>query len=342
MNAKLTFDDFTEKFIEALEKELEGKNIHIERQMVRKINRDLDAINIRMEGKNVSPLLYLDNYFNEYQKHGFDIGMLAKDTAEHVLESFKEMPDFPQLDGEKLKDKVYPVLVNYELNKEWLKDFPYKKFEDLAIVPRIKFNPTAEAFVSKALMAGAFKMTANEIMELALKNNEKREFEIEPLGKVIAEMMMEDIKPQTPEEEEMAKAMIDEVKEQNDMYIVSVPDKNYGASLMLSKEVLEKAYKTLEEDYFILPSSVHEILLINPSRVNGESYEEKVEVLKNMVKDVNHSSTIKDEDMLADSVYQYNHLTKKVSKVDIAKKELTAEQMIEKQQEKQSQKAKGR
>ena len=91
-----------------------------------------------------------------------------------------------------------------------------------------------------------------------------------------------------------------------------------------------------------MPSSVHEILLINPSRVNAESYEEKVEVLKNMVKDVNHSSTIKDEDMLADSVYQYNHVTKKVTKVDIAKKELTAEQMVEKKQEKQSQKAKGR
>lgn len=73
----------------------------------------------------------------------------------------------------------------------------------------------------------------------------------------------------------------------------------FGASLILREDVMEGAWDRLGGDFFVLPSSVHEVLLV-PCDSGFEPQE-----LKGMVSAVNRCGVIRPEEYLSDSVYVY-------------------------------------
>ena len=85
------------------------------------------------------------------------------------------------------------------------------------------------------------------------------------------------------------------------MYIFLEP-----ATAVCYPNVLHEFAMELDQNLYILPSSIHECLLLPD---NG-TYE--LEYLKNMVADVNHAVVSEDE-ILSYEVYYYDKATKQIS-----------------------------
>jgi ribonuclease PH len=81
------------------------------------------------------------------------------------------------------------------------------------------------------------------------------------------------------------------------MFVASVPDKIHGAGVLAYPNFMEDAAQKLGGDYFVLPSSIHEVILV---RDNGQM---SAEELQNMVKDVN-ASQVSPEEQLTDHAYE--------------------------------------
>jgi hypothetical protein len=83
------------------------------------------------------------------------------------------------------------------------------------------------------------------------------------------------------------------------MYVATVPDKVHGAGVLAYENFMDMAAERAGGDFFILPSSLHEVLIVPD---NGNV---KLEDLENMVKEVN-ATQVAPQDKLTDSVYHYD------------------------------------
>ena len=83
------------------------------------------------------------------------------------------------------------------------------------------------------------------------------------------------------------------------MYVASVPDKTHGAGVLAYQDFMDQAAERAGGDFFILPSSIHEVLIVPD---NGRM---DLQSLENMVKEVN-ATQVQPSEKLTDSVYHYD------------------------------------
>ena len=83
-------------------------------------------------------------------------------------------------------------------------------------------------------------------------------------------------------------------------YILTNQKEVDGAIYFMSPEVVGAIAEALEDDLYILPSSVNEVLLVRASELEGG-----VDELKEMVRDVN-GTVVSEKDILSYSVYYYD------------------------------------
>lgn len=88
------------------------------------------------------------------------------------------------------------------------------------------------------------------------------------------------------------------------MYVLTNPDQNLGSGLIVHNKVLRHILDEIEEDIYVLPSSIHELIVIPSSVVDDESY------LPRMVHEINQT-TVEPQDRLSDDVYHVNYTTMK-------------------------------
>ena len=87
--------------------------------------------------------------------------------------------------------------------------------------------------------------------------------------------------------------------EDEQMYVATVPDKVHGAGVLAYQDFMDKAAERAGGDFFILPSSIHEILIVPD---NGKM---NLKDLEAMVREVNVTQ-VSPADKLTDSVYHYD------------------------------------
>ena len=87
--------------------------------------------------------------------------------------------------------------------------------------------------------------------------------------------------------------------ENEQMYVATVPDKIHGAGVLAYQDFIDQAAERVGGDFFILPSSIHEIIVVPD---NGEM---NLKDLEDMVKEVN-ATQVSLADKLTDSVYHYD------------------------------------
>ena len=187
------------------------------------------------------------------------------------------------------KKSLFVKLVNTERNESLVEQSISKEFLDLSAVVRIVLKMDKEGMASMALSKGAAEilgMTEEEIYAAALANT-LRLFppKLMNLGRYI-EMS---IGAQLPLGE-------DEVT----TYILTNQKEVDGAIYFMSPEVVGAIAEALEDDLYILPSSVNEVLLVRASEL-----EDGVDELKEMVRDANET-VVAEKDILSYNVYHYD------------------------------------
>lgn len=92
---------------------------------------------IRESGQDVSPILYLDDYYIHYQNGELLENVIKKirdDYNEKVQMAAVKIPNLQEF--ENVRGKIIYRLVNYEKNKELLEDCPHRRLHDLAVTFR--------------------------------------------------------------------------------------------------------------------------------------------------------------------------------------------------------------
>lgn len=82
------------------------------------------------------------------------------------------------------------------------------------------------------------------------------------------------------------------------MYVLSNENNTFGARMLLRKDILRLISKDIGESYFILPSSIHELILVFDDRIDGDGLLDLVKAVNNTELDI--------RDKLSDSVMHYD------------------------------------
>ena len=283
------YKEYMEQIKEAVERKT-GKQV-----TVQKVNKNnglmLDGLTILSEEVNVSPTIYLNDFFEEYLTSG------ANTVAERIIAIYEEnKPKEPIdvsffTDVEKVRPQIKMKLVNYEKNKELLEQVPYVRFLDLAVLFIVALEPDCDNGFATILVhnhhLNFWNMDTEGLYSIAMENT-ANDFEIIPMSAIIKELVGIDSSDEIMESAEI------------EMSVLTTPAKMYGATGMVHKEILEKYKEERQaEKVIILPSSIHEVLLIPCDSSADMKY------FRDMVKEVN-ATQVQPEEVLSNNVYVYD------------------------------------
>ncbi|QHI73078.1 DUF5688 family protein [Aminipila terrae] len=298
----LNMESFKNQLISEVSK-LMGDGFNVDLKNIKKNNGlTLEALNIVEKGSNVGPLFYLNGYDEKYKDR--TVEEIAKDIIGKYMGSKNisfTLGSFMEFNN--VKDKITFKLINAEMNKELLKNVPHSDYLDLTLVYQVQLdikddgNPTI--LVSNTLLE-SWKISKGKLHEYAEQNTSKLlPYEIQSMEDLIGEMvgMLE----------EDVQALKDE--NSNVMYVLTNKKKINGAACLLYDDVLKNFAEKHNCDFYMLPSSTHEVLLIPDNNlVNSKE-------LQAMVKEVNATEVAPDE-VLSNNVYYYSRKTSELSLVN--------------------------
>ena len=168
-----------------------------------------------------------------------------------------------------------------------------------------------------------WELLPEQLHEDALKNApELKPAVITGMSEVMAEMM-----GMSPEEMAMMGMPTDPADEQ--MYVDTVPDKIHGAGVLAYQDFMDQAAERVGGSFYILPSSLHEVLLVPD---NGQM---NLQDLEAMVREVN-ATQVAPEDKLTDNVYHYDAEAKVFELGEKFVEREAAKDSVEKSEEKSS------
>ena len=278
--------------------------------MVHKVTKNNDlvltGISIRSREVNIAPTIYMDDYYNDYKNGRPVMEIIAE--IENIYDTYKlehnfnvnSITDFNHVQG-----KICYKLVNKDKNKELLSDAPYIQFHDLAIVFYVVVSEdsdrTGTITVRNNLMEMWGNPDINELYRIA-KNNTQKRYKgnvfnmIEIMGEIISHNV-DNIEPN----------IVDDFFEMNftyednmiPMFVATNNKKVNGAGVILYEGLLKTFAEKIGSDFYILPSSVHEVIFVP---TNGDM---DVRYLIQMVKEVN-ATEVSPSEVLSDNVYKYH------------------------------------
>ncbi len=319
-NTSMNFAVFTAAIVKKIQ-EKAGSGFRILSGTVKKNNGiELTGIIIEEKGCNTSPTIYIDDFFSEY-RNGLGIGEIAETIWQIYRKNrFEESVDLSNFtDYQKAKRQIAFRLVNYEKNKELLVDVPFKRFLDLAVifyysVQEPPFYGKASILICREHME-KWDISLEELYQNARSNTQVLfPAKIENIENVMVEMLEKGradkaswveaggLGPDGQEwmDELLSQLQRDFEREENKipMYVLSNTQKLYGAACILYVNILEKFSRLINSDFYILPSSVHEVILLPVSEHSSTP------ALLDMVTEINKTQ-VEESEILADSVYYF-------------------------------------
>lgn len=283
------------------------ESVKVEITDINKINETRTSVIIRENNSTVGPSIYLDSIIGEY-----DYGIDVDEISERIFKVYsictpeKNHIEIMCVNKDDIfkgcENRITMQLINTEQNEMYLKDKPHRESNDLSVIYRIVIEKNemgqSSAVVTDSI-AKAMKMTEADLF--AAGCNYMRTVDtpvIQPLYELVRGMMgdaVEDIS-------EYDGSFV------NDMWILTNQSKLNGAAAILLDENLQKLTEKMDDDIYILPSSIHEVVALKAGSVYDEEY------LSDMVAMIN-STQVKLSERLSNQVYYYDRNAHSLTKV---------------------------
>lgn len=272
--------------------EAHGIKADISEHHVEKLNASYEALSITPEGSHIGVNANLSAICDAIED-GQSYSEVVARTADSIIAGIENTPEINVEDltnYDEMKTKLAMEVVSADRNADMLQNIPHEQMEDMAVVYRLILGQDSEGrssvLVTNDLMA-QFGVTHEQLHEDAMVNApEIRPSEIRGMSVVMTEMMGPGMIPE-----------IDPADEQ--MFVAGVSDNIHGAGVIAYPNFFEDAAEKLGGDFYVLPSSIHEVLLV---RDNGEMTAKDLEA---MVREVN-ATQVAPEEQLTDHVYHYD------------------------------------
>lgn len=295
----MNFISFTTMMKEEIMRRMEEASEVRVNEVIKNNGVVLTGLTVMEEDQNISPTIYLNDYYDAFVSGKMDETEIAEDILlvyrRHKVKNNLDVEFFT--DFSCMRDRVIMKLIHAQMNEELLKDVPYISFQNLAVVFQCMVEHqecgNATILIHNAHMK-LWNITVEELYQYALENTMRYyPCEIRSMKDVLLEMA---------DHEDINKEEIIEFTRMPGyvpMYVLSNKGKLQGATSMLYPNVLRDFGISLGRNFYILPSSIHEVLLV------PEQGDEVVEEMKNMVREIN-CTQVEVEEVLSNSVYFYN------------------------------------
>lgn len=256
----------------------------------------LTGIVILKESDSVSPTIYLEEPFRRYRK-----GVPMRTIMDEIVALYERNAHHLKLDMDFFRDfsrvesGIYHKIINYQKNKKLLEDVPWFRWHDLAVT---FYYVMEDAAIGRATITvhnnhlDLWGQSAEELYRIARRNMRQRMPDLLVPMKALLEELL-GMKPQDGDPL---------------LYVLTNRDKIFGASAMLYSEKMKLLADGLASDLLILPSSVHEVLLLPDDRKQEYDY------YRQMVKEVNMTQ-VDPEDILSFGLYRYNRMTEEIEEI---------------------------
>lgn len=266
-----------------LPEELQGSEVRLNE--VEKNNTTLTALLIMEKGRNVAPSIYLNGYINDIQE-GRDIVDIAAEIISIHLEY--RNPPVANFDVNRIGDWNYvqengtfkKIVVGLNGNEKYLQDRVCDIFLDMAVV-YVYFLEGVGSITLTKQMLNAWGVTEEQIKSLV----QEETYELINMWDLFFGMLNEE-----------------EHVESNDtklsMYVLTNETHTQGAAFIADKSVLKEVSKRIGEKFYVLPSSIHEVICV-PKFTDDNSE------LKNMVEEVN-ATMLRPDEVLTNSIYFFD------------------------------------
>lgn len=270
---KLSYDEFKDALVEEVRKAFPEEEVSV--NTIPSVNRQKESLILKRG--TVSPSLDMIGLYEDYlDELDFD------EVSEHVIGLFNiPAPEFDiqeLFSWEHVKGHIQPMVINLEKNRKFLAEsgLVYRSRLDLAIIYYVNVTnfpgQNGVLKITEQLMKN-WGVTESDLYEQAKEN-----------GEYFREQLF-------------------------DCLTIISNRRNYaGAAAMFFSDEVKKMAEEVENDLYILPSSLHEILIKEREDCAGET-----ELLRMLVDSVNNDSDVmKQEDILSDTVYIYKRETGEV------------------------------
>lgn len=291
------------EFIEKVKKEMllwtskETQDIAIGiKQLVYNNDQIKYVLEIAGKGKT-SLIIHLESYYNDYQSRG-DFNLVFHEIVKcYTKEKNRNILDFDIGDYNEVKRRLFIELLNKEKNRKYLQEGCFVSVPNTNLVAAVRVlcsvpENTMASFLVKNDNLKMWEISKQEIYEDALQNTSRLfPAQIMDIGEIV-----QSINPDLKINKELP---------QQQVFVLSNEQIVRGAATILYPDILQKIAEEKDSNFFVLPSSIHEVILSMDNEItNAERW-------KSMVMDINRTC-LEPEDFLSDEVYFYDRKKKEL------------------------------
>ena len=291
----MEFEEFREKIAEGLQ-EIYGNSAEINTGMVIKNNGSrYNGVSIILKDAvcRAVPVIELDSMYAAFASGRLSLGACIWEVY-RSRESFRN-PEEVELLAEKAKEwervkyKIYPILLSTEENKELLEDLVSTPMLDLSVAYVIRGELAGEYTASIKItqeLLETYGVSVGQLHMQAVGNMEMDGYEFQDLKDLVMRRFPTEV-------------TVEERGENNktEIYILTNSANLYGAAGILNRKLLREFAGN--RDFIILPSSIHETIFIPVTNETDQKFFDE------MVSEVNRTQ-VSLEERLADHSYYYD------------------------------------
>lgn len=268
-------------------------------QFLKNNDTNRHGIVIKRKEGNIAPTVYVDHFFEDHLKKKNTIEEIACQiqAAIHSFDQREERYQNFSAEFDDCQSKIIYRLVSGEKNTSYLASLPHLPFLNLAIIFLIVHHLSEEGLESICVtndLQKKWNISTRELYLIAARNTPRllppsidtMEHTIETLFDSPFDALVNSGEPVSP------------------MYIVSNQYGINGAAVLLYENLIQEFADQEQCNFYILPSSIHEILLIPDLSPKSLSY------LSKMVREINQKH-VKEDEILSDCAYYYDREEKK-------------------------------
>ncbi|MFI3170813.1 MAG: DUF5688 family protein [Eubacteriales bacterium] len=291
----MKYSDFVSATTEEVRR-LAGKDMRVEFHAAKKNNgKERIGIAICSQESNVTPAIYLEEYYKMYQ-----LGNTIAEIAHLIIKLYGEVKLTKPWNVERYREydwvrvRLVSKLINYGKNKGLLKECPHRRYLDLAIVYYLLIEETPQGTATMLVKnehMEAWGVAENALYKEAMENAERLlPARLQSMTSVMEELINEKV----IEDKECEKLELEDA-----MYVLTNIHRNLGANCILYQGELKRIAKCFRESYYILPSSIHEVIIVPVSKSPTK------EELETMIEEINETQ-VEDEEILSNHAYFYD------------------------------------
>lgn len=287
----MKYQEFIENVKEHISTQLPASHKVVLHPVLKNNSTVYDGLIILDPVLNISPTIYLNPYYHRYLS-----GVDMEDIYDDILKSYwdhlpkKDFDISVFTDYSKARKNILIKLINKEKNASLLQDVPHVIFHDLAIVFLCGIynhrNEFGTILIHNQHMEH-WNVTVDELYKVGMENTPKfLPFRLDSIDKILDQY-----------EDDNILLPLDALQ----ISLLTNKRRVNGATCMVYPTLLKRIADFFNDDLIIIPSSIHEVLII-PESIIREEY--SLEDYREMITQVNEEH-LPDDEMLSNHAYLF-------------------------------------